>query len=54
MEALDYWRLCDELTVIEAAILVAGGDPYDQYEFSESIDEPQRPPATKLQRTLLR
>lgn len=27
MESLDYWRLCDELTVIEAALLIVGVDP---------------------------
>lgn len=27
MESLDYWRLCDELSVMEAALLVAGIDP---------------------------
>lgn len=27
MEALDYWRLCDELTVFQAALLVVGVDP---------------------------
>ena len=27
MEALDYWRLCDELTIHQAALLIAGVDP---------------------------
>lgn len=27
MEPLDYWRLCDELTILQAALLVAGVDP---------------------------
>jgi hypothetical protein len=27
VESLDYWRLCDELNVVEAALLVAGEDP---------------------------
>ena len=24
MEAMDYWRLCDQLTVVQAALLVVG------------------------------
>jgi len=27
MEGLDYWRLCDELSVIQAALLIVGEDP---------------------------
>jgi hypothetical protein len=27
MDALDYWRLCDELSVVQAALLIAGKDP---------------------------
>lgn len=27
MESLDYWRLCDELTVVHAALLILGLDP---------------------------
>ena len=27
MEGLDFWRLCDELTVAQAALLIAGEDP---------------------------
>jgi hypothetical protein len=27
MEPLDYWRLCDELTVVQAAVLIVGEDP---------------------------
>ncbi len=27
MEDLDYWRLCDDLSVIEAALLIVGVDP---------------------------
>jgi len=27
MESLDYWRLCDELNVIQAALLIQGEDP---------------------------
>ncbi len=27
MEPMDYWRLCDQLTVVQAALLVVGEDP---------------------------
>jgi hypothetical protein len=27
MQGLDYWRLCDEMSVIQAALLVAGQEP---------------------------
>jgi hypothetical protein len=27
LDVLDYWRLCDELNVIQAAMLIAGEDP---------------------------
>lgn len=27
MDAMDFWRICDELTVVQAALLIVGGDP---------------------------
>jgi hypothetical protein len=27
MDELDYWRLADELNVVQAALLTAGGNP---------------------------
>jgi hypothetical protein len=42
MEALDYWRLCDELTVLQAALLVAGVDP-TTHEFVEKWNAEDRP-----------
>src|SRR5690348_9004132 len=32
METIDYWRLCDELSVDQAALLIAGGNPSDRSE----------------------
>jgi hypothetical protein len=29
MDALDYWRLCDDLSVVQAALLIVGKDPSD-------------------------
>ena len=42
MEALDYWRLCDELTIHQAALLIAGVDPasYVDIEKTASYDRP--------------
>lgn len=42
MEALDYWRLCDELTIYQAALLIAGVDPAT-YEHVEKLVAPDRP-----------
>jgi hypothetical protein len=39
MEALDYWRLCDELNVIQAALLVADCDPSSNEESIELYPE---------------
>jgi len=41
MDALDYWRLCDELSVVQAALLIVGEDPSDQ----EGVDN--RGPASR-------
>ena len=37
MEGLDYWQLCDELTVKQAAFLTVGANPsgYDPYKVSQ-------------------
>jgi len=39
MDALDYWRLCDELSVVQAALLIAGKDPSNYQDVVDS----QRP-----------
>jgi hypothetical protein len=33
MESLDYWRLCDEFSVINAALLIVGEDPSNSIEY---------------------
>jgi hypothetical protein len=43
MENLDYWRLCDELSVIQSALLIVGVDPasfQDSIVSSSSNDRP--------------
>ena len=47
MDALDYWRLCDELSVIQAALLVAGCDPSRDAAHVETRDAEQRYEAAK-------
>lgn len=43
MESLDYWRLCDELTIVQAAILIAGADPSSITDNIERWDVEKRP-----------
>ena len=35
IERLEYWRLCDELTIVQAALLIAGRDPSVDGEYIE-------------------
>lgn len=44
MEGLDLWRLCDELTVVQAALLVAGADPSVDAEYVGRWSVENRPP----------
>jgi len=43
MEGLDYWRLCDELTVIQAALLTVGTDPSSDQVYVETWEPEKRP-----------
>lgn len=43
MESLDYWRLCDELTVIQAALLIVGEDPSADQSYVENWNPDVRP-----------
>ena len=42
MEELDYWRLCEELNIVQAALLVVGEDPYCA-EYTEEQEVQNRP-----------
>jgi hypothetical protein len=44
MEGLDYWRLCDELTVVQAALLIAGKDPSGLQDVIDSQAQSDIPP----------
>jgi hypothetical protein len=39
IESMDYWRLCDELSVVQAALLVIGEDPSKEKAMSSIIME---------------
>jgi hypothetical protein len=43
MEALDYWRLCDELSVIQAALLIVGVDPATSQDWILEWEAHRRP-----------
>ncbi len=53
MEGLDYWRLCDELSVIQAALLIAGCDPSSDAGYVEGWDAEQRPPGYEAAKTAI-
>ena len=43
MESLDYWRLCDELSIVQAALLLAECDPSGENGYAENWAMHQRP-----------
>ena len=43
MESLDYWRLCDELSVVQAALLIIGEDPSSEEEYILGWEMDKRP-----------
>src|SRR5260221_10144532 len=43
MEGLDYWRLCDEVSVVQAALLILGRDPSELQDFIETMSAENRP-----------
>jgi hypothetical protein len=43
MEGLEYWRLCDELNIPQAALLIAGDDPSIHSEYVEHWEVEKRP-----------
>lgn len=34
-EDLNFWRLCDELSVIQAALLITGNSPSGEFRYAE-------------------
>jgi len=53
MEGLDYWRLCDELSVIQAALLIADCDPSPDASYVEGWEAEKRPPGYEAAKTAI-
>lgn len=54
MESLDYWRLCDELSVVHAALLLVGSDPSSEAGRSvESWKMHERPDGYEAAKTAI-
>jgi hypothetical protein len=53
MESLDYWRLCDELSVFHAALLIAEQDPSTHSVYAENWDVHERPAGYEATKTAL-
>lgn len=50
MDSMDFWRLCDELSIVQAALLIAGVDPAEDSTYVETwqpCDKPSGYEATK-------
>lgn len=43
LDRMDYWRLCDELTIVQAALLISGTDPSKSQSYVERWDPNKRP-----------
>jgi hypothetical protein len=43
LKGLDYWRLCDELSVVQAALLIVGQDPAGMQEYVNTNQPGDRP-----------
>jgi hypothetical protein len=53
MEGLDYWRLCDELSVIQAALLIAGCDPSPAADYVEGWAPENKPVGYEAAKTAI-
>ncbi len=52
MEELDYWRLCEELNIVQAALLVVGDDPTTA-EYIENYNVEGRPKGYEAAKTAI-
>ncbi len=53
MESLDYWRLCDELSIIQAALLLVDCDPSSGDAYAENWDMHKRPMGYEAAKTAI-
>jgi hypothetical protein len=52
MDELDYWRLCDELNVVQAALLIVGEDP-STAKYTEAMEVENRPKGYEAAKTAI-
>jgi len=53
MESLDYWRLCDELSIIQAALLLVESDPSGENGYAEGWAMHLRPHGYEAAKTAI-
>ena len=53
LSPIDYWRLCDELNIVQAALLLVGEDPSGTASYVESWDVENRPKGYEAAKTAL-
>ena len=53
MDGLDYWRLCDQLDIVQAALLVCGHDPSADQSTVENWSPDTRPPGYEAAKTAI-
>jgi len=53
MEELDYWRLCEELNIVQAALLVVGKDPSSENGYVENWQLHERPKGYEAAKTAI-
>jgi len=53
LSSLDHWRLCEELSIVQAALLVVGQDPSTELENVERWEVTERPHGYEATRTAL-
>jgi len=53
MEGLDFWGLCDELSIVQAALLIAGRDPSTDASYIEGWDAEKRPVGYEAAKTAI-
>jgi hypothetical protein len=53
MEPLDFWRLCDEVSVVQAALLIVGEDPAGSQEYVDRNNQQDRPRGYDAAKTAL-
>ncbi|MFC1680943.1 hypothetical protein ACFL1S_04005 [Pseudomonadota bacterium] len=51
MEKLDYWRLCEELSIVQAALLIIGEDPSRTQDLLEKWEPTERPKGYEAAKT---